>query len=196
MKVTVRDFEVFNSLDVSAIVAYLEKNGWQERSRIYDNKGAIWIKKNEVGEVFDIGLPLTREFADYPARMGDAIKKLEVTENRSQLEILSDLITCLDATEIQGFIVKVDRPEVENIAKVVMMGFVVGKLRKIALELTENNLNLALQAYQERIPVTCRGDFVKEGEYFVVKNLREFGLMVEAEEKGEESAIDLSENCV
>ena len=26
--------------------------------------------------MFDIGLPLTREFADYPARMGDAIKTL------------------------------------------------------------------------------------------------------------------------
>jgi len=183
MKVTVRDFEVFKNLDVNAIIAYLQKNGWQEHSKIYDNKGAIWVKKNDAGEVFDIGLPLTRDFADYPARMGDAVKKLELTENRSQLEILSDLITCLENTEIQGFVVKCDREAGEEIGKVAMMGFVVGKLQKIYLELKENDLILALKAYQERIPVTCGGDFVKEGGYFVGKNLRNFALMAEEEGK-------------
>ena len=188
MKVTVKDFEVFKTLDVNVIIAYLQRNGWHEHSRIYDNKGAIWVKKNDAGDVFDIGLPLTREFADYPARMGDAIKMLEVSENRSQLEILSDFITSLDNTEIQGFVVKVDREDGAEIAKVVMMGFVVGKLQKIHLELKENDFNLALKAYHERIPVTCGGDFVKEGGYFAVKNLREFALMVE-EAKGDEIAI-------
>ena len=188
MKVTVKDFEVFKSLDVNVIITYLQKNGWHEHSRIYDNKGAIWVKKNDAGDVFDIGLPLTREFADYPARMGDAVKMLEMSENRSQLEILSDLITSLDNTEIQGFVVKVDREDGAEIAKVVMMGFVVGKLQKIYLELKENDFNLALKAYQERIPVTCGGDFVKEGGYFAVKNLREFALMVE-EAKEDENAI-------
>lgn len=183
MKVTVRDFEVFKNLDVNAIIAYLQKHGWQEHSRIYDNKGAIWVKKNDAGELFDIGLPLTRDFADYPARMGDAVKKLELTEKRSQLEILSDLITCLENTEIQGFIVKLDRQAGEEIGKVAMMGFVVGKLQKIYLELKENDLILALKAYQERIPVTCGGDFVKEGGYFVGKNLRNFALMAEEEGK-------------
>ncbi|WP_293144245.1 MULTISPECIES: hypothetical protein [unclassified Microcoleus] len=187
MKVTVKDFEVFKSLDVNVIIAYLQRNGWHEHSRIYDNKGAIWVKKNDAGDVFDIGLPLTRDFADYPARMGDAVKKLELSENRSQLEILSDLITSLDNTEIQGFVVKCDREEGEKIAKVVMMGFVVGKLQKIYLELKENDFNLAVKAYQERIPVICGGDFVKEGGYFAVKNLREFVLMVE-EAKGDEIA--------
>ena len=179
MKVTVRDYEIFKSLDVNVIIAYLQKNGWQEHSRIYDNKGAIWVKKNDAGEVFDIGLPLTREFADYPARMGDAVKKLEQTENRSQLEILSDLITCLENTEIQGFVVKCDREAGEEIGKVAMMGFVVGKLQKIYIELPENDWILALKAYQERIPVTCGGDFVKEGGYFVGKNLRDFALMAQ-----------------
>ena len=187
MKVTVKDFEVLKSLDVNVIIAYLQRNGWHEHSRIYDNKGAIWVKKNDAGDVFDIGLPLTREFADYPARMGDAVNTLELSENRSQLEILSDLITSLDNTEIQGFVVKVDREDGAEIAKVVMMGFVVGKLQKIHLELKENDFNLALKAYQQRIPVTCGGDFVKEGGYFAVKNLREFALMVE-EAKGDEIA--------
>ena len=188
MKVTVRDFEVFNSLDVNVIIAYLQRNGWHEHSRIYDNKGAIWVKKNDAGDVFDIGLPLTREFADYPARMGDTIKKLELTENRSQLEILSDLVTSLDNTEIEGFVVKVDREEGEKIGKVVMMGFVVNKLRKIYLEVKEVDRTLALKAYEDRIPVTCSGDLVKVGGSFVMHNLQNFALIVE-EAKGVESAI-------
>ena len=190
MKVTVQDFEVFNSLDVNVIIAYLQRNGWHEHSRIYDNKGAIWVKKNDAGDVFDIGLPLTREFADYPARMGDIIKKLELTENRSQLEILSDLVTSLDNTEIEGFVVKVDREEGEKIGKVVMMGFVVNKLRKIYLEVKEVDRTLALKAYQDRIPVTCGGDLVKVDGYFVMQNVHSFALILEVEEaKGDESAI-------
>lgn len=185
MKVTVRDLEVFKSLDVNVIIAYLQKNGWHEHSRIYDNKGAIWVKKNDAGDVFDIGLPLTKEFADYPARMGDAVKMLEVTENRSQLEIMSDLITSLDNTEIQGFVVKVDREEGAEIAKVAMMGFVVNKLRKIYVELKETDCNLALKAYNERMPVTCVGDLVKVGESFAMQNVQGFALMAE-EVKGEE----------
>ncbi|MEG4441447.1 hypothetical protein QUB47_17445 [Microcoleus sp. AT9_B5] len=191
MKVTVRDLEVFKSLDVNVIIAYLQKNGWHEHSRIYDNKGAIWVKKNDAGDVFDIGLPLTREFADYPARMGDAIKTLEVSENRSQLEILSDLITSLDNTEIQGFVVKVDREDREKIAKVVMMGFVVNKLRKIYVELKETDYKLALKAYNDRMPVTCGGDFVKVGESFVMQNVQGFALMVE-EAKGDERASSVA----
>ncbi|MEG4530447.1 hypothetical protein [Microcoleus sp. D2_18a_D3] len=186
MKVTVRDLEVFKSLDVNVIIAYLQKNGWHEHSRIYKNKGAIWVKKNDAGDVFDIGLPLTREFADYPARMGDAVKTLEAAENRSQLEILSDLITSLENTEVQGFVVKVDRQEGEEIAKVAMMGFVVNKLQKIHVELKETDGKLALKAYQERIPVTCAGDLVKVGESFVMQNLHGFALMVE-EAKEDES---------
>lgn len=186
MKVTVRDLEVFKSLDVNVIIAYLQKNGWHEHSRIYENKGAIWVKKNEAGDVFDIGLPLTREFADYPARMGDAVKTLEAAENRSQLEILSDLITSLDNTEIQGFVVKVERENGDKIAKVAMMGLVVNKLRKIYVELQEIDCKLALKAYQDRIPVTCGGDLVKVGGSFVMQNVQGFALMVE-EGKEDES---------
>lgn len=189
MKVTVRDRQVFETIEPSVLAEYLQANCWEKVGLFYEYTW-IWHKKDDAGELFEVKQPTRKDFDDYGLLIGDTLKELERLENRSQLEILSDLITCLDNTEIQGFVVKVDRQEAENIAKVAMMGFVVGKLQKITLELTEKKLNLAVQAYQERIPVTCRGDFVKEGEYFVVKNLREFGLMVEAEEKEDESAID------
>jgi hypothetical protein len=36
--------------------------------------------------------------------------------------------------------------------------------------LAEPDYNLAIKAYQERIPVICSGDLSKEGEAFVLKN--------------------------
>lgn len=179
MKVTVRDNKILKTIDPQVLREYLQTRGWYNEGLFY-GRAWIWHKHSDNGELCEIKQPVSHNFDDYSVVIGDIIKQLEVTENSSQLEILSDLITYLENTEVQGFIVKVDRSSVENIARVAMMGFVVGKLRKISLELTEENyLNLAVKAYQERIPVTCTGDFVKEGGYFAANNLREFALMLE-----------------
>ena len=190
MKVTVRDNKILKTIEPQVLGEYLQTNGWHNEGLFY-GRAWIWHKNSDKGELLEIQQPVSHDFDDYGVVMGDTIKKLEVLENRSQLEILSDLITSLDNTEIQGFVVKVDRENGAEIAKVVMMGFVVGKLQKIHLELKENDFNLAVKAYQERIPVTCGGDFVKEGGYFAVKNLREFALMVE-EAKGDEIASSVA----
>ncbi|HAT12581.1 MAG TPA: hypothetical protein DCS91_02325 [Microcoleaceae bacterium UBA11344] len=187
MKVTVRDNKILKTIEPQVLGEYLQTNGWHNEGLFY-GRAWIWHKNSDKGELFEIKQPVSHNFDDYGVVMGDTIKKLEVTENRSQLEILSDLITSLDHTEIQGFVVKVDREEGEEIAKVAMMGFVVNKLRKIYVELKETDCNLALKAYQERIPVICGGDLVKVGGYFVMKNLHGFALMVE-EAKGDEIAI-------
>lgn len=63
--------------------------------------------------------------------------------------------------------------------KVTIMGCVLGKLRKIYVDLAELDYNLAIKAYQERIPVICSGDLSKEGEEFVLKNPRNFALQLE-----------------
>ena len=181
MKVTVRDNKILKTIDPQVLGEYLQTNGWHNEGLFY-GRAWIWHKHSDKGELFEIKQPVTHNFDDYGVVMGDTIKELERLEKRSQLEILSDLITCLENTEIPGFIVKVEREAGDKIGKVAMMGFVVGKLQKIYLELPENDLILALKAYQERIPVICGGDFVKEGKYFVGKNVRDFALM--AEEKG------------
>jgi hypothetical protein len=56
------------------------------------------------------------------------------------------------------------------------MGFVVGKLRKINLELREADYHLALKAYEERSAITCSGDLIKENDFFVLKNQHDFAL--------------------
>ena len=190
MKVTVRDNTILKTIEPQILGEYLQTNGWHNEGLFY-GKAWIWHKNNDRGELFEIKQPVSQDFDDYGVVMGDTIKKLEVTENRSQLEILSDLVTLLDNTEIQGFVVKVDREDGEEIARVTMMGFVVNKLRKIYVELKETDCKLALKAYQDRIPVTCGGDLVKEGGYLVMQNVQGFALMVE-EAKGDESASSVA----
>ena len=66
-------------------------------------------------------------------------------------------------------------------AKTTLMGFVVGKLRKIHLELSGSDCQLALKAYEARSPVTCFGDLIKENDGFVLNNPHDFALLTEAE---------------
>jgi len=47
MKVTVRDREVFKTIDFQEIAAHLQSKGWQEKGRVYNDKGAIWRIKTE-----------------------------------------------------------------------------------------------------------------------------------------------------
>ncbi len=58
------------------------------------------------------------------------LKALEVVENRSQLEIVSELITSLPNAAIWGWINKVYWQK-SAIAQIILIGFVVGKLRGI-----------------------------------------------------------------
>jgi hypothetical protein len=67
---------------------------------------AIWRLKNSSGDEEEILQPLKTSLADYAARISDAIKTLEVVEKRSQLDILSELLTKVPNIEIQGMVTK------------------------------------------------------------------------------------------
>ncbi|MEG5058531.1 hypothetical protein QUB60_10890 [Microcoleus sp. A2-C5] len=178
MKVTVKDKEIFQTIDPNVLAEHLEKNGWQKVALVYENTW-IWHKKNDVGQIFEIKQPVRQEF-DAPQLIAEAFKTLEIVENRSQLDILSDLITSLPNVVISGWINKVHGEESAN-CKITLMGFVVGKLRKIHLELSGSDYQLALKAYEARSPVTCFGDLIKENDCFVLNNPRDFALLTEAE---------------
>lgn len=120
-----------------------------------------------------------KDFDDFAEVMCRNLKAIEVVENRSQLDILSDLITVLPNVAISGWINKVHGAE--SSAKITLMGFVVGKLRKINLELSGYDYQLALKAYEARSPVTCFGDLIKENDCFVLNNPQDFALLTEAE---------------
>ena len=173
MKVTVRDSQILSTIEPNVLEAHLRAQGWYEQGRIYDNAGAIWRRKNEsADEEFEILLPLKTSLGDYAARISDALKTLEVVEERSQLDILSDLLTEATNIKIQGMVIEIQKET--STGTVTLIGVVVGKLRKINVELRQPEYTLAIKAYQERLPVICTGNLIKKGSLFVLNNPRHF----------------------
>ncbi len=177
MKVTIRDYQILQTIDPNVLEDHLQTSEWQKVALVYENT-LIWHKKDDDGQLFEIKQPLRQEF-DAPQLIGEAIKTLEIVENRSQLEILSDLITSLPNVQIPGWINKVHGGE-SGTFQVIVMGFVVGKLREIHLELRESDYQVALKAYEERAAITCSGDLIKEDGFFVLKHPHIFVDVTEA----------------
>ncbi|HAA30404.1 MAG TPA: hypothetical protein DCE56_25345 [Cyanobacteria bacterium UBA8553] len=177
MVVTVRDPEVLSNLQPLQVTKYLQSRGWHQDEPQPGDKASFWWLRHEDETYFYIDVPLKTAYRDFPLRMSETLSTLEKAEKRSQLEILYDLFTTATNIEIQGVVIKLQE-EVET-GKVKMMGCVLGKLRKIYVNLAEPDYNLAIKAYQERIPVVCYGDLSKEGEAFVLKNTSNFALQIE-----------------
>ena len=87
MKADVRDSAALFALQPLEIAAYLRATGWKD-TRYEPRRFSLWLKDDD-----EILLPLTKELADFSLRMGDALRTLAVVEDRSQLELLSDLST-------------------------------------------------------------------------------------------------------
>lgn len=177
MIVTVRDPKILKCLEPERVRTYLQIHHWLEQRQIED-KAAIWTRTSETGQEFEILLPMKPEFLDFPRRMAEMLQTLEVAEQISQLEILSDLLTRAPNVTIQGIVTNLQ--EGATTGKITFMGVVVGKLQRIQLELDEPVYELAVKAYQARIPVLCQGDLVKQGRSFVLHNPHNFTLDLEA----------------
>lgn len=176
MKVTIRDSQILKTIEPSKLAEYLQMRDWYQHHPLNENS-IIWLKDYE-GESAEILLPLKPELGDYAARISDVLKTLEVIEKRSQLEILGDIFTCASNILVQGIVTNLQEGIIAG--KVTIMGVIVGKLRRIQLELAEPVYELAVKAYQARIPVICQGDLAKQGNYFVLKNIHNFTLDLES----------------
>jgi len=91
MKVQIRDREPFERLSPSEVATYLRTEGWREVEHRPDRL-SVWVSEAD-GEQLEILLPLRRTLGDFVLRMAEAVGTLAAKENRSQLEILSDLQT-------------------------------------------------------------------------------------------------------
>lgn len=60
--------------------------------------------------------------------------------------------------------------------EIILVGVIADKLRKIQTELADRDYILAIKAYQERLPVLCTGDLIKENNTFTLKNPRNLTL--------------------
>lgn len=174
MKAIVCDVDILSHLEPQKVEAYLQAKGWHERNRIPD-KVSIWTRDTFSEDKLKIQLPIDQDFDDYPRRMYEIMETLEKTENRSQLDIISELITIAPNSRIQGVVLQIHTPNADQLSgKIVILGVVIDKLRKIQTELFNHDYILAIKAYQERLPLVCTGDLIKENNVFILKNPRDF----------------------
>lgn len=173
MKAIVCDADILSNLNPTNVAAYLEAKGWQLQNKI-PNKVSVWNWETEKDKL-KIYLPLDSEFDDFPRRMSDLIATLERVENRSQLDILSELITAVKNAFIQGVVISISQ-QIEMESKATILGVIVDKLKKINVEFRESDRSLILKAYQERLPIICKGDLIKEGDRFILNNPQKFAL--------------------
>ncbi|MHC0063349.1 hypothetical protein ACWATR_10525 [Nostoc sp. UIC 10890] len=94
MKATIRDIDVLKSINPLEVASYLEIQGWKEQRQINDI-ASVWTLEIAQGGNVEILLPLNPEFRDFSARMREVLQNLEIVENRSQLEIITNLKTPL-----------------------------------------------------------------------------------------------------
>jgi hypothetical protein len=174
MIVTVRDPEILSNLDPQQLTTYLQENGWIQERQV-SNSESIWYKTTNSGEEFDITLPLNPKIRSYALRMSEILGTLEKASGDSQLDILSELITQLPKTQVQGIVVQLE--EGKHGGNITIIGFVVGKLHQIRIRISESERHLAIKAYHERLPVVCTGDLVKENFSFTLKNLHNFTIL-------------------
>jgi hypothetical protein len=85
MRVDIRDRNVLASVRPSDVTSYLRSRGWIEDGSPAASS-ATFIQ-NDV----EIAVPLTTELRDFPLRISDALRTLELIEQRSQTEILLDI---------------------------------------------------------------------------------------------------------
>jgi hypothetical protein len=177
MNVDVPDNLTLKNVEPNQLAAYLKATGWYE-ARPYLENAMIWLLGNGSDSEYEILLPLHQSLGDYTARIREALSILELVEKRDRRSILLDLLPRMNDTIVIGIVTNIQ----EGIAagKVTLMGVVIDRLRRIQLELAEPFYELAVKAYQARIPVQCQGDLVKQGRSFVLQNPHHFTLDLEA----------------
>lgn len=174
MKAIVNDIKILKSLKPCQLEQYLQDKGWHERTRV-PNRVSGWTRDCFDEDKLKIYLPLDQSFDDYPRRIYEIIETLEKAENRSQLDIIGELITDYPNIIIQGTIIEIQTLNENNLSgKVILLGVLVDKLQKIQIELIEHDYILALKAYHERAPIYCTGDLIKQNGTFILQNPRNF----------------------
>ena len=101
MNVSIHDSASLAVLGIGELSSYLRSKGWVE-VRLIRDRAAIWQKQTEEGEDFETLIPQKSSFDDYAQRIGMVLKTLSVVEERSQLEIYSDILrTQMDTVRLQ-----------------------------------------------------------------------------------------------
>lgn len=89
MNLSIYELKTLHAVKPLDLAAYLRANQWHETER-QEGQFAFWHRNGD-GDTIEILLPLNRAFRDYTSRIAEALHTLEVAEQRSQREILTDI---------------------------------------------------------------------------------------------------------
>jgi hypothetical protein len=91
MRAKIEDTDALRALKPLELAAYLRSKGWTQQADL-QGKAILWIYEGD-GVESDVTVPLRREFADYALRVQEVLQTLSRVEQRSELDILRDLLT-------------------------------------------------------------------------------------------------------
>lgn len=91
MKAQIRDVDALRALKPLEVSAYLRAKGWRQASDLR-GKASLWLLARE-GDEFDVTVPQRREMGDYALRISEVLETLAKVEQRSELDVLRDLLT-------------------------------------------------------------------------------------------------------
>lgn len=88
IRAQVTDRDVVASRSPSELAVYLRAHGWEIQTR--RDASVLWVKVID-GEEYEVLQPIESTVRDYPSRVGDLLHVLAVSEDRSELDVLSDI---------------------------------------------------------------------------------------------------------
>ena len=110
MKVSIRDSAVLRAIRPLELAVYLRAKGWREVDHS-EGSHAVWIHETDgTGEAIELLLPLNPDLRDVAPRMAEALQALEAVEDRSQLDILSDIDSSLLPRNSRNLLVEREPP--------------------------------------------------------------------------------------
>jgi len=89
LKATIRDSQTLKLIRPEDVQAYLSEREWNNLRR--SGEYAFLYRRIIDDRKYDLLVPSTNEIDDFPQRIADIVRTLESAEDRSQLEIISDL---------------------------------------------------------------------------------------------------------
>lgn len=127
MNIAVKDVSLLQSIQPQQVGNYLNIHGWIKQNEIV-NKASIWTYTLEESAI-QLVLPLQQDIPGFPVSMSLILETLEKIESRSQLEILSDLISTVKNIKIQGVVMQINTSFLDDFSgEIIILGFVIDNL--------------------------------------------------------------------
>jgi hypothetical protein len=91
VKASISDREQLQGLDPVEIASYLQAKGWQRDESGYE-RAAVWTIEVNSGKSYEVLIPTDASVRDFPLRVAELLRTLADVEQRSQLDIMRDIL--------------------------------------------------------------------------------------------------------